>query len=196
MNAPSLRGRRPGESKTRAEILHAARTCFEAQGYAGASLRAIAARAGVDPALVHHYFGGGKAALFAEAMQFGRDPRVVEELAASGGGGAGVLRGFLGFWEDDNGGSFVSLAQAMATSPAIADAVREYLAERIWSRTTPDEVRRALVASQLMGVAWVRYVLRLEPLASADIDTVAALIGPTIDRYATDPLPGAQTGAA
>jgi len=72
----------------------------------------------------------------------------------------------------------------MCTSPTIADAVREYLTERIWSqREVGQDVWRALCASQLMGLAWVRYVLRLEPLASCDVDAVAALVGPTIDRY-------------
>ena len=72
----------------------------------------------------------------------------------------------------------------MCTSPAIADAVREYLTERIWSQTAGgQDVWRALCAAQLMGLAWVRYVLRVEPLASDDVDTVAALVGPTIDGY-------------
>ena len=187
-------GRRRGNPDTRAEILRAARAHFQETGYAAASIRAIAARASVDPSLVHHYFEGGKAALFAEAMQFSRDPRlIVEEVTASGAGGAGVVRGFLELWEgdtDEHGAAFMSLAQAMCTSPAIADAVREYLADRIWSQGAGgDDIRRALIASQLMGLAWIRYVLRLEPLASASIDTVAALIGPTLDHYRADPLP-------
>jgi hypothetical protein len=91
-------------------------------------------------------------------------------------------------WEGEQGGDFVSIAQAMCTSPAIADAVREFLADRIWThKGEGNDARRALVASQLMGLAWVRYVLRLEPLASAPVDEVAALIGPTLDRYMSDP---------
>jgi len=182
-------GRRPGRPDTRGEIVQVARQYFQEVGYAEASLRGIAARAGVDPSLVHHYFPGGKVELFAEALQFSRDPRlVVEEVAASGGGGAGVVRGFLGLWERDQGGDFVSIAQAMCTSPAIADAVREYLAERIWTQKGDDnDASRALVASQLMGLAWVRYVLRLEPLSSAPVEEVADLIGPTLDRYMTAP---------
>jgi AcrR family transcriptional regulator len=178
-------GRRPGRPDTRGKIVRVAREYFQEVGYAGASLRGIAVRALVDPSLVHHYFPGGKAALFAEALQFARDPRlVVEEVAVSGGGGAGVVRGFLGLWEGPGGGDFVSVAQAMCTSPAIADAVREFLTERIWTQKEGGQnAQRALVASQLMGLAWVRYVLRLEPLASAPVDEVAALIGPTLDRY-------------
>jgi AcrR family transcriptional regulator len=188
-------GRRPGRPDTRGEIVRVARDYFQEVGYADASLRAIAARAAVDPSLVHHYFPGGKATLFAEAMQFSRDPRlVVEEVAASGGRGAGVVRGFLGLWEGDQGGDFVSIAQAMCTSPAIADAVREYLAERIWThKGAGNDAGRALVASQLMGLAWVRYVLRLEPLASAPVDEVAAMIGPTLDRYMNAPAFHAST---
>jgi AcrR family transcriptional regulator len=178
-------GRRPGRPDTRGEIVRVAREYFQEVGYAAASLRGIAVRASVDPSLVHHYFPGGKAALFAEALQFARDPRlVVEEVAASGGGGAGVVRGFLHLWEGPGGGDFVSVAQAMCTSPAVADAVREYLAERIWTQKEGGQnVQRALVASQLMGLAWVRYVLRLEPLASAPVDEVADLIGATLDNY-------------
>jgi AcrR family transcriptional regulator len=187
-------GRRPGRPDTRGEILRVAREYFQEVGYAGASLRGIAVRALVDPSLVHHYFPDGKAALFAEALQFARDPRlVVEEVAATGGGGAGVVRGFLGLWEGPGGGDFVSVAQAMCTSPAIADAVREYLAERIWTRTQGGQnAQRALVASQLMGLAWVRYVLRLEPLASAPVEEVAALIGPTLDNYMSAGAHGAH----
>jgi AcrR family transcriptional regulator len=178
-------GRRPGRPDTRGEIVRVARGYFQEVGYADASLRAIATRAAVDPSLVHHYFPGGKAALFAEALQFARDPRlIVDQGTASGGDGAGVVRGFLRLWEGDGSGDFISIAQAMCTSPTIADAVREYLTERIWSqREVGQDVWRALCASQLMGLAWVRYVLRLEPLASCDVDAVAALVGPTIDRY-------------
>jgi AcrR family transcriptional regulator len=187
-------GRRPGRPDTRGEILRVAREYFQEVGYAGASLRGIAVRALVDPSLVHHYFPDGKAALFAEALQFARDPRlVVEEVTATGGGGAGVVRGFLGLWEGPGGGDFVSVAQAMCTSPAIADAVREYLAERIWTRKQGGQnAERALVASQLMGLAWVRYVLRLEPLASAPVEEVAALIGPTLDNYMSAGAHGAH----
>src|SRR3954453_1023090 len=145
-------GRRPGRPNTRGEIVRGARDYFHEVGYADASLRGVAARAGVDPSLVHHYFRGGKAALFAEALQFARDPRlVVEEVAASGGGGAAVVRGFLRLWEGDGSGDFVSVAQAMCPSPTIADAVREYLTERIWSQKEGgQDVGRALCASQLM----------------------------------------------
>jgi AcrR family transcriptional regulator len=178
-------GRRPGNPDTRAQIVAAARASFSEHGYAAVSLRSIAGRAGVDPALVHHYFPDGKAALFLAAARFSRDPRdVMLEAAASGEGGVAVVRGFLSIWEDDAGTSFESLAEAMSTSPPMAAAVREFLQDRVWSQKREGSpASSALVASQLLGLAWTRYVLRLEPLASADVETLAGWVGPTIDRY-------------
>jgi AcrR family transcriptional regulator len=187
-------GRRPGRPDTRGEILQAARQVFGEIGYARASIRSIAARAGVDPSLVHHYFPGGKATLFAELMQFRRDPRAVAEEAGDGPDkSAAVVRGFLLLWEGDGrepGAGFRSLAEAMCAAPPLAAGVREFLAERIWSShgAPADDVRHALVASQLVGLAFARYVLQLEPLASAPIDTVAGLVAPTLQHYMTDPV--------
>lgn len=225
-------GRRPGNRDTRADILDAARAEFARSGYAATSLRAVARRAGVDPALVHHYFED-KVSLFLEATELPEDPARVPEEAAAGAGPLGelIVRGFLAMWDrppspggadagahgDADPGSdtgsegdvgtggadgaeiggqawntpFVRVAQAMCASPEAADAMREFIAERVWSRAQgpPDDSaerrqrRNSLVASQLIGLAWARYVLRVEPLASASIDEVARWVGPTIDRY-------------
>jgi AcrR family transcriptional regulator len=198
----ALVGRRPGRRDTRAEILAAARAAFVEEGYERPSLRGIARRAGVDPALIHHYFKG-KADLFTEALKLGRDPReIVVELSQSGGErtGADLVRAFLGLWETGRPGEqgsppFAATAQAVSSSPEAAAGLREYLEDRVWSLTGSHlppgerELRRALVASQLMGLAWTRYLLRLEPLASAPPDEVARWIGPTLDRYMREPLP-------
>jgi AcrR family transcriptional regulator len=196
----SLVGRRPGGRDTRAEILAAAKAAFVEEGYERPSLRGIARRAGVDPALVHHYFNG-KADLFAEALKMGRDPRqIVIELSQSEHTGADLVKAFLGLWERDGGEglpTFAATAQAISSSPEAAAGMREYLQERVWSMTGCDyppaerNQRHALVASQLMGLAWVRYILRLEPLASAPADQVAEWVGPTLDRYMGEPLPPA-----
>lgn len=205
----ALPGRRPGRRDTRAEIIAAAKEAFVEEGYEQPSLRSIARRAGVDPALVHHYFNG-KADLFTEALKFGRDPReIVVELSKLEGErtGADLVRAFLGLWErpwEGEGGppSFAATAQAVSSSPEAAAGLREYLEERVWSLTGCDnppgerEQRQALVASQLMGLAWTRYVLRLEPLASALADDVAEWIGPTLDRYMREPLPPEPAPAA
>ena len=213
------RGRRPGKRETAAEIVAAARAVFGEDGYERASLRGIAARAGVDPALVHHYFPGGKAELFSVSFYIGRDPRtsvdeVIDEVGRprpgelpAPGKGAVLIRSFLALWDggieagmehpgaaDGSGGSsYVSMVQAVSASPEAADALREFLVDRVWSHIGDDAAddqtaRRALVASQLNGLAFTRYVLRLEPLASATPDQIAAWIGPTLDRYASGSL--------
>jgi AcrR family transcriptional regulator len=187
-------GRRRGNADTRAEILAAARGLFREQGYVRASLRAIARRAGVDPSLVHHYFAD-KAALFVESMGLPTDPqRVQREATAEGFDGGRVVERFLAQWERGRGpGSpaFVAMVQAMAASPEVADAMREFLAERLGLLGDPGEDesmrrrRRALISSQLLGVGWTRYIMRIEPMASAPREEVARWVGPTIERYAT-----------
>jgi len=191
MMAPG--GRRPGRQGTRTVILEAARASFAEDGYEKVSLRSIARRAGVDPALVHHYFSG-KPALFVEVLHMGRDPRgIVEEIANDGspGHGARLVRAFLAQWErlggEDRNAPFVNLVQAVAASPHAADGLREFLTERVWSKTVGDadpavaELRRALVSAQLFGLAWDRYLMRLEPFASATIDEIARWVGPGVE---------------
>jgi AcrR family transcriptional regulator len=194
-------GRRPGKVDTRAEIVTAARAAFAELGYQGASMRGIAKRAGVDPALVHHYFAD-KAALFVDTMALPMDPRQVQAQVTAGGhgfSGERLVERFLAQWEMGPPGagssSFVTLVQAMAASPTTADAVRQFLSERITTVGRPgddddtERRRRALISSQLLGVAWARYVMRVEPIASAERAEVARWVGPTIDRYAHDDLP-------
>ncbi len=181
------RGRRPGGVDTRAEIVAAAREIFREQGYAGVSMRAIARRAAVDPALVHHYFTD-KAHLFIETMALPMDPRAVQEAVAAGGfSGERLVERFLAQWEQGRGpGSpaFVSLAQAMAASPPVADGIREFVMERVLLHGPADEdeatlmARAALIGSQLMGIAWARYVMRMEPVASASRSRRGPMGGP------------------
>lgn len=191
------RGRRPGNVDTRAEIVDAARAAFSEVGYAEASVRAIARRAHVDPALVHHYFAD-KAALFVETMALPVDPREIKvAVEAKGFSGERLVERFLAQWEpgEDTGSPlFLSLAQGMVASPEVADNVRQFMTERVGLHGAPgdDEAaqlrRRSLVSSQLLGIAWTRYVMRLEPMASASRADVARWAGPTIDRYALGPL--------
>jgi AcrR family transcriptional regulator len=198
----ALAGRRPGRRDTRAEILAAAKEAFVEEGYERPSLRSIARRAKVDPALVHHYFNG-KADLFTEALKLGRDPReIVVELSKLAGErtGADVVKAFIGLWERPGAGEegpppFVATAQALCSSPEAAAGLREYLEERVWSLTGCDhppgerEQRRALVTSQLMGLAWTRYLLRLEPLASAPRTRLRAGSGRRSTGTCGTPLP-------
>jgi AcrR family transcriptional regulator len=193
----SARGRRPGKVDTREEIIQSARAVFAEEGYAATSLRSIARRAKVDPALVHHYFAD-KAALFAATMHLPADPGTIKQEAATSDGFRGevLIERFLAQWEQSGtpGSAFVGLAQAMAASSEVADNVRQFVTERVGLHGPPGEPeallvrRRSLISSQLLGIAWTRYVMRLEPMASADRAEVARWAGPTIDRYAAAPL--------
>jgi len=198
--AAASAGRRPGNVDTKGEIVDAAKRVFAAKGYDGASLRAVAREADVDPALVHHYFDG-KASLFVAAMALPFDPRAVqahEDSDRSTGTGAMVITGFLTMWDqaEGTGSSFASCVAGMAASTNVADAMREFVAERIWERSPVNEgesddmtrQRRALVSSQLMGLAFIRYILRVPPISTTTPEEIARWAGPTLDRYMVGPI--------
>jgi AcrR family transcriptional regulator len=190
-------GRRPGNVDTRGEIVEAAKRVFAAKGYDGASLRAIAREAGVDPALVHHYFDG-KASLFVAAMALPFDPRSIKHSSSTSSDpsttvGARVIEGFLTMWDkaEGTGSSFAACVAGMAASTSVADAMREFVAERVWQNkpTNPGESagltrqRHSLVSSQLMGLAFTRYILRVPPVSTATPRQISRWAGPTLDRY-------------
>jgi AcrR family transcriptional regulator len=184
-------GRRPGDADTRQTIIEAARAAFLEKGYAATTIRAVAREAEVDPALVYHYFND-KPGLFVATLQLPTDPRRVKEQSTRGGfSGVKLVENFLAQWETDPkrpGRSFVALAQAMSASPEVARSIREFLSDRLWAgpsvEADTETLQRihALVHAQLIGTAWTRYVARIEPLASASIEEVAASVGPAIDR--------------
>jgi AcrR family transcriptional regulator len=196
-------GRRAGESGTSEAILEAARTQFAENGYRGATIRAIAAKAGVDPALVHHFYGT-KETLFAAAMQLPIVPSQVIGAALEAGRdapalGEHIIRTALTLWESDElKDTFLGLFKSAATSESAAVMLREFLADSILGtiarvtrlRGNPAEVqyRVALVASQMVGLAVTRLVLKLPAIADAEIDELAASIGPTLERYLTGEL--------
>ena len=193
-------GRRPGNVDTKGQIVDAAKRVFAANGYDGASLRAVAREADVDPALVHHYFDG-KASLFVAAMALPFDPRAVqahEHPDRSTGTGAMVITAFLTMWDhaEGTGSSFASCVGGMAASTNVADAMREFVAERIWEKSPVNEgesddrtrQRRALVSSQLMGLAFIRYILRVPPISTTTPEEIARWAGPTLDRYMVGPI--------
>lgn len=185
-------GRRPGSSDTRAEILASARRAFAQGGYDGATVRAIAGDAGVDPALVHHFFGT-KPELFAAAIQFPVDPgAVLPALLAPGVAGLGerLVRFFLSIWETGQERSpFLALIRGAVSHEESAALLREFITREVLGRVAAavdapqPELRATLVGSQLVGLAMARYVIRIEPLASAGVETVVAAVAPTIQRY-------------
>ena len=194
------RGRpRTGEAgDRRAAILRAAAAEFAETGYEGATMRAIAARAGVDSALLHHYFGT-KADLFAEAVSFPMRPdREVPRLLEGPREHAGerVVRYVLTAWEDPHvrrrGIAVLRTAIGGRAGSAVLTGflARELLA-RVATAIGGDQapLRASLVASQIVGVLVARYAVRIEPLASADVDELVAWLAPTVQRYLTGDAP-------
>ena len=191
------RGRRPGAPDTRAEVLAAARASFAEKGFRGTTIRAVAASAGVDPALVHHYFGS-KDDLFVAALQIPVDPReVLAPVVAAGPDGAGerLMRALLGVWDDpavqpgllalvrslisdDSGGLVRDAFIPVVVGPVLAALVAD----------RPD-VRIPLVASQVVGLIVARYVVALPPMAEMPAEDVVARVGPVVQHYLTGDLP-------
>ena len=192
------RGRRPGAPDTRAEVLAAARTSFAEKGFRGTTIRAVAASAGVDPALVHHYFGS-KDDLFLAALEMPVDPRtILAPVVAQGPDGAGerLLRTFLSVWDEpdiqvrllavvrsvlgaDGGRLLKDGFIPVVVGPVLAQLVRD----------RPD-VRIPLVASQVVGLIVTRYLLALPQMAQMPAEDVVARIGPVLQHYLTGDLGG------
>ncbi len=185
-------GRRPGQGETREVIVEAARSLFSERGFDGTTMRLVAAEAGVDAALIYHYFGS-KQQLFVASMEIPFDWTAAFPALLAGPRdeiGERLVRLMLGFWEDPLvRPRFMGVVRSAATDPKAADMVRRLLAEGpvlALARAigTPDgELRAMLAASHIMGVALLRYILRVEPLASADVETLARLIGPSVGAY-------------
>jgi AcrR family transcriptional regulator len=197
MTAPPARrpGRRPGPSSSREDILAAARVLFGERGYDKASIRAIAREAKVDPALVHHYFGS-KEELFAAAMEFPIDPNLI--LAQFAGPredvGERIVRMFLRVWGDPElGPQFVGVMRSATTTEQGAALLREFVSARLLARVSATagvpKLNLNLAASQMVGVAMLRYVLKVEPIASAAEDDLVTLLAPMIQRYLTPDAP-------
>ncbi len=191
-------GRRPGKPDTRESVLAAARAAFGERGFEGTTIRGIATAAGVDPALVHHYFGS-KDKLFLAAVQAPVDPDdLLPEVLAGGPEnlGANAVRMLLRVWDGPARPAGLALIRSAVGNEWTAKLLREFLVARVIRRVVgslgyPDEERDArgsLVASQMIGLVMARYVLRVEPLASASPESLIAAIGPTLQRYLTGDL--------
>jgi AcrR family transcriptional regulator len=159
-------------------------------------VRSIAAAAGVDAAMVNHWFGG-KDGLFVAALDLPVNPEVILASVLDGDpahAGERIVRGFVSTWDATGGGPFVALLRSVATHEAAARMMREFVLDVLFRRLTdvlgPDQpaLRASLCASQVVGLGMARYVVKLDPLASADAQTLAAAIGPNLQRYLTGPL--------
>ena len=191
-------GRPPGTSDTRDRILVSARELFAHNSFDRTSIRAIAATAGVDSALVHHYFGT-KQQLFAAAINLPIDPMTVlgplrevpvDEL------GLALPSLLLPLWDSEMGAALVATLRSLLAGSDIS-LVRSFLQEVITAEVAPrvdnppgsGRIRVQFVASQLVGVVMARYIIKLEPFASLPAQQIAETIAPTLQHYLTGALP-------
>lgn len=191
-------GRRPGPSRTREDVLAAARTAFAERGFEAVTVRQIAAAAGVDPAMIGHHFGS-KAALFRAVLDIGVDPGV--EIAAVLTGppeqlAERLLTRLLVVWDSPAGAGAIAAVRTALQGEETAALVRDFASVQIlrplMARMAGDAEERRwranLAASQVVGLILTRYVIRLEPLAGARHPEVVAAVAPTLQRYLTGPL--------
>lgn len=182
-------GRRPGKPETRERILEVAREAFIAHGYTRTSVRAIAREAGVDQALVHHYFGSKKGLILAVARMTFDPTDLVEKIADHGlvGIGPRIIATSTGIWESPAGRVMTKTLRAY---PNIMLEVAGIVAEKILAiaRAHPElpredlEVRIGLLEVQMVGLMTARYVARVEPLASLSRDDVIRVVGPILQH--------------
>lgn len=191
-------GRPPGNSDARERILTSARELFSRNGFDKTSVRAVAAGAGVDAALVHHYFGT-KQQLFAAAIRIPIDPMTVigplretpvDEL------GLKLPSMLLPLWDSELGSGLIATLRSMLAGAEVTlfrsflrEIVVEELAARVDDPPGTGLVRAEFVASQLVGVVMARYIIGLEPFASLPVERIAATIAPNLQRYLTGDLP-------
>jgi AcrR family transcriptional regulator len=175
--------------QTKAVILAAARERFAASGYEGATIRAIAADANIDPSMVMRYFGN-KDRLFAAAAEFDlRFPDLsgIERSEL----GAAMVAHFLTRWEGDD--ALIVLLRSSTTNAEAAQRMKELFAVQLLpaiAKFAPDDAprRTGLIATQMLGMALCRFVLRLPPIVEMSRDDLVGWLGPTLQRYIDEPM--------
>lgn len=191
-------GRPAGNSDTRERILACARDLFALNGIDRTSIRAVAAKAGVDAALVHHYFGT-KQQLFAAAIHLPIDPMQVivqlrdtpvEEL------GYRLPSILLPLWDSELGAGLIATLRSLIAGDEVGlartflqDVIGVEVGSRVDNPPGSGQIRTQFVASQLMGVVMARYIVKIEPFASLPTDQIARTIAPNLQRYLTGELP-------
>ena len=190
-------GRRRGASSAREDILAAARTLFARSGIDGTPVRAIAAEAGVDSALVHHYFGT-KRDLFLAAVAIPVDPSIVtDRIAATPDDELGhtIVDTVLHVWHGDFQEAGVALVRSVVAGPDpglmrtfVTDVVMRDVAERVDEPPGSAPIRIALAASQIAGLVLTRYVVGFDAVRAIPREDLVRLVGPTVQLYLTEPL--------
>ncbi|MFI7401904.1 TetR family transcriptional regulator [Streptomyces sp. NPDC049541] len=197
--AARRRGRRPRteSADTRDRILAVAREEFSERGYEKTSVRGIAKAAGVDSALVHHYFGT-KEQVFEAAIEVAFAPALNAPEALAEGPADGVgerfTRFIFGIWENPTTRTpLLAIVRSAVNNEAAAAVFRRLVASQLLRRVAaqldrPDaELRAELAAAQLVGCAMLRYVIKVDPLASADVEQIIARVAPVVQGHLTGP---------
>ena len=190
-------GRRPGTSSSRDDILKAARKLFAKHGYQGATMRAIAKEADVDPSLIVHFFGN-KVNLLTEAIEWPFDPEVAMPMLLEDGRrnvGRRLAELAIRTWDEEGTRHPVfTLLRAGLTEPEAAEMLRNFMLQRLYAplmkRLGSDkpELRAGLAVSQIIGVGMGRYVLEFDGLANAKSEDVIDWLAPVLQRYLTGKL--------
>ena len=195
------RGPRPEGANTRAAIVISARTQYATKGYVGASMRGIAREAGVDPALVHHYFASKPALFISAVLSDGDEPFVdpaevvrrvvdgpVEEL------GQRWIREFVNLWDNAGPDRFRALIQGVVAQEEALGMLKQFLSQELLGPLVAQlgvdrpQLRTQLAATQLVGLAMGRYVVEFPEIANLSADECAAWIGPNLQSYLVEPL--------
>jgi AcrR family transcriptional regulator len=188
------RGRRQGEPVSRDAVLAAAKARFAADGYEKTTLRAIARDAHVDPSMVLYLFGS-KADLFRESLRLIIDPAGLAAAMSDGEGTIGdrLVRQYLQIWESpETAATMVVMLQSATSNPDAHEAFRTFMQNYVLTAVsgalgaqTAPRLRAMLAATNLVGTALLRYVMKVPPLADLPAEQVATLIAPTVTRYLT-----------
>ena len=194
---PGRSGRRPGPTRTREAILEAARHLFGTGGYDRTSLRAIAADAGVDQALIVHFFGS-KIGLFLASVDLPVDPQTAIPVILEGPRselGERIATFMMAVLENEDARArFTAMVRAATSEPEAARLVRERLTKELWEPLAralgmkDAQLRIALVGSHMIGLVLARYVVKVEPVASMPSKKIVSIVAPTLQHYFMEDL--------
>ncbi|HEX9498318.1 MAG TPA: TetR family transcriptional regulator [Mycobacterium sp.] len=187
-------GRPRGKTDTRNVILAAARRMFADAGYDKTSVRDVAATAGVDPAMIRHYFGS-KAELFRATMGWPFEPAEIATRITGGDRGEigeRLTRVFFEAWErPESRAPLLAILRGAATHDESANLVRQFIQGQVYSEIAsglaePDaELRIDLAMAQLLGIAYLRHILQVEPIASTPVEELIKRVAPVVGRHLT-----------
>lgn len=185
-------GRRGGTSSTRDDIVRAAQKLFAERGYHGATMRAIASEAEVDPALIHHFFISKEGVFSAAIGDFFKADQIVDEVLQPDVTAVGcrLISSFVGLLDQpETQGPILAVIRSAASYGDAVRLLEDYIVRQVIGQIVKQtagshqSLRATLIGAEIIGLIMMRYVFKVEPLASAPDDVIALAMGPGIDRY-------------